>query len=178
LSSASTTSNASAPITDAAFGAEDHLGHVARDQFRRRDPLDGQDVQECRIELQIEGDHRRDPAENDVFCRALLEAAMVAALRRRPQGRVIDIDAWRFDELLRKINSAMLPPRLKDRARQIKEEASRILHSKADVEKNSRRQRLRPFANVRDHIRAVRVWPKTLEARFLVGLVRVSTPSA
>jgi hypothetical protein len=69
-----------------------------------------------------------------VFCRALLETSMVAALRRRPQGRVVDIDAWRFNELLRQVNRHMLPPRLKDRARQIKEEASRILHSKKDEE--------------------------------------------
>lgn len=70
-----------------------------------------------------------------VFCRALLEAAMVAALRRRPQGAVVDIDTWRFDELLRRIDRTVLSPRLKDRAHQIKQEASQILHSKADVEK-------------------------------------------
>ena len=73
-----------------------------------------------------------------VFCRALLEAALAEALRRvgdlrHIHGKIVDLTAWRFGELLSRAKSnPVIKKRLQrtGRIEQIKKDAGRILHSK------------------------------------------------
>jgi hypothetical protein len=73
-----------------------------------------------------------------VFCRALLEAALVEALRsvedlHHVQGKVVDRDTWRMAALLKRAESdPVIKARIRrpDRIDEIKKDAGRVLHSK------------------------------------------------
>ena len=67
-----------------------------------------------------------------VFCRAVLEAALFEALRRRGKlgsGNVDDIESWKFARLLGLTGHQMLGKEMKDRAKSIGDLAGDILHT-------------------------------------------------